>query len=538
MKNKKIIIILILIIVAQVVLKIAVDCKKEDFFVDEMYSYGLMHYKQAFIFEEENFQENWHNKEYLDDYIVINENEKWDFTRPYYNQMEDFHPPVYYFLLRIATAFNIGNFNPWTGLILNIIIFILCDIVLYLIGKKLFKNKWYSLLLVFAYGFSKFSAENTLFIRMYQLLELEMLLLINWSLSNCYKKELDVKNMIMFASIVLLGNMTHYYFVIFMLPIHILNIIRYIRRKQFKNLIKYVGIIIAIEVFITIIFPAYGGQLVGNSDRTRKTGSLKVWTIRLINRSKMYFEIIDNNMFHLKVSYLIKGILAIGIVTAVIELIRNYKKKIRISRKINTIIIPTAFYLFFIIATSPYIDIRYILPMFVFILIIIMYFLKKELEVILKNKKIALIITSIICIIYPLMLWKNENMEYQYTGNKEIMELIQTHEDIPCIYMYEHATVLKNRFMEDYNYVRQFEQVYIMEKTKFSIEHLKEVIKQVDTTKGIMIIADEMEMYKKIDEIVAGIDEVNQYKIVLRIEGKGSIKNIYLLHPSENIYDL
>ena len=57
---------------------IYIDYHKEDFFVDELYSYGLMNYKQAFIFEEDTFINNWHNKEYFDDYLVVSKEEAKD----------------------------------------------------------------------------------------------------------------------------------------------------------------------------------------------------------------------------------------------------------------------------------------------------------------------------------------------------------------------------------------------------------------------------------------------------------------------------
>ena len=77
-KNKKIIIILIIIILIQIIYKIYIDYHKEDFFFYELYSYGLMNYKQAFIFEEDTFINNWHNKEYFDDYLAVSKEEAKD----------------------------------------------------------------------------------------------------------------------------------------------------------------------------------------------------------------------------------------------------------------------------------------------------------------------------------------------------------------------------------------------------------------------------------------------------------------------------
>ena len=292
-RNKKIVIILIFLIAFQLLFKIYIDINKEDFFVDELFSYGLMNYKQAFIFEEPTFVNNWHDKEYFDEYLIVSEEEADNFGRAYKNQKEDYHPPLYYLLLRIAAGFTIGTFTKWTGLILNLIIFIGCAIVLYFIGKLLFGDKRYAILLVAFYGFSKFSTENTLFIRMYQLLELQILLLAYWGLKNYYKKELKLKEMLLFVAIVVLGTLTHYYYIIFLLGISLVYIIKYIKKKQFKNLSKFLIAFVMAQLLICLIFPKYLDQIVGNADRTETAEEVrsKCLDYVLIKRKRVHRNI-------------------------------------------------------------------------------------------------------------------------------------------------------------------------------------------------------------------------------------------------------
>ena len=50
---------------------------------------------------------------------------------------EDVHPPIYYLLLElICSMLFIDNFTKWSGLILNIIFFVLTICMLYLLAKK------------------------------------------------------------------------------------------------------------------------------------------------------------------------------------------------------------------------------------------------------------------------------------------------------------------------------------------------------------------------------------------------------------------
>ena len=208
-----------------------------------------------------------------------------------------------------------------------------------------------------------------------------------------------------------------------------------------------------------------------------------------------------------------------SIIILLINLVKNRNKKVqlKINRKINIIIVPTIFYWLVISLTSPYIDVRYILPLFVFILISIIYILKKELQILIKNKKAVLILLLIISICYLNPLWGNKEVKYQYTSSKEKFENIEKYKNIPCIYMYTPATVLNNGFTSDFNYVRQFENVYIMDATEFSIEKLEKALDGIDTSKGIIIIDQDRTAYKETKKIVEDIEQFENFEKVEEI---------------------
>lgn len=197
MKKKKIIIVtLFILIITQIIAIIYATSKREYYHIDEYYSHGLMQYKRAFIYENEDFLDNWHDSEYYKDYLTINENEKLDFSPVYKNQIEDVHPPLYYLFLRIACSFNIGDFSIWPGTILNIIIFILSSILLFLIAKEIFNNSYYALLVCFVTGFSLAVIKTVMYVRMYELLVLNILGLIYYHIRKSRIKELTYKDLI------------------------------------------------------------------------------------------------------------------------------------------------------------------------------------------------------------------------------------------------------------------------------------------------------------------------------------------------------
>lgn len=198
MKKEKIIIttLFIIIILMQIAAIIYGTNKREYYHIDEYYSHGLMQYKRAFIYENEGFLDNWHSSEYYEDYLTIDENEKFDFSPIFKNQIEDVHPPLYYLFLRIACSFNIGEFSIWPGTILNIIFFIMSSIVLFLIANEIFKNSYYALLVCFVTGFSLAVIETVMYVRMYQLLVFNILGLIYYHIRKNKVEKLTYKDLI------------------------------------------------------------------------------------------------------------------------------------------------------------------------------------------------------------------------------------------------------------------------------------------------------------------------------------------------------
>ena len=135
-KSKEPIIIVTILIIQTIILIIA-GINKSYIHMDEAYSLGLASYDKINIQDNKDFYNNWHNKEYYEDYLTVNDSEKYNYIQVYENQKNDVHPPFYYLLLRVAMGFHLNSYSKWPGIILNIIIYCFITIFMYLIIKKL-----------------------------------------------------------------------------------------------------------------------------------------------------------------------------------------------------------------------------------------------------------------------------------------------------------------------------------------------------------------------------------------------------------------
>lgn len=426
-------IVLVIILLFQLIVRVYFGNEKTYFHMDESYSYGLMNYDKINITDNEAFLNNWHDQNYYIDYYAVNDNEITNFIPIYENQKNDVHPPLYYLLLRVIASFNINSFTKWSGLILNNLIFIISSIFIYIISKKLFKNEIYALLTVFVSGFVLATIEMSLFIRMYELLSLWILILINEILK--IKEKLTIKNLIFLNIILLLGGLTQYHFFIFAVGIVIYLLYFLIKDKRYSDLKKLIiGIIITAGIYI-IIFPFAINHI--------------FFSYRGINANKPDIF----NIF----KYLYIVATKIAPFSVIVMSIYFFRRKKYEDKNINILVIPVILYFLVIALTTPWQDLRYIMAISPVIIIIIIYILK-------DYKKLLPLV--IFLIIIPKV-----HLDMTYSDKKEIVARLENN-DLPLIYVFNNDN---NRFLDD---------IYLFTKASKSL-----IVKNYDLSK-IEIIED------------------------------------------------
>ncbi len=428
--KKKVVIILILITLIQILTRIYFGFQKEYFHMDEMYSYGLMNYDKLNIADNSDFLNTWHNKEYYKDYLEVNKDELYDFRPVYENQKNDVHPPLYYLLLRIASSFNVDNFSKWTGLILNILIFAISNIFIYLIAKIIFKNPIYALLTCLINGFTLIALNSSLYIRMYELCNLNILIITYLHLKIYNKEKLKISYIVLITIFLILGGLTHYYYFIYVFTLAIIYITKCIKTKKYRNLGIYIaGIIIAAGVYL-LIFPyaishiLFGYRGVGTS-------------VNILNNFVGYIWIINKELFN----YLLPLALAI----LVFACLNKKKRKINLNKEIYLLLIPSLIYLIVVTLKAPYVEARYIMPIYSVIIISSIYLTKTYLKKAWDNKSTLFITTLLLLLIIYSPLLTRTKLEYTYTKYNSIAKNIKE-KNLPIIYVFNTS---KNRFLDD-----------------------------------------------------------------------------------------
>lgn len=518
--------------------------------------FGLASYNKTEIQNNNDFYNAWHDKEYYQDYLKVNDNEKIMFSQIIENQKNDNHPPLYYLILRIAMGFYINVFSKWPGIVINIIIYIFITIFMYLIGSKILrgkeKYKEKSVFLAFISSIMLSAVTSAIFIRMYALSTLNIVITTYLHLKLLENKS----NMILIGiSIsVLIGSLTHYYYLFYLVALFIMFVIKYIKEKKYKQLIKYVLAIGVAGICSLIIFPysinhiffGYRGKGVLNN-----LSNIGQHFVNIL----LYLFITNVYVFN---NFLI--VLMLVIVSVCIYKMIRYKKIMEEKNKyVKYIAIPTLFYFIIVSICSPYIELRYIIAVSPMIFILMMNCIYEILQNLFKEKTInkIMIFIFISMIIMPfisndiidLIIGKDfrneqessysskaeliENLknkcnipielipqiegiplanvllyikdfkiepEVLYSNKRDIMKKVTNElKSVPALYLFNSDN---NRFLDDILLFANIKESYIAKDIECTKENIKDIMENKDISNGILIFINDWQNNEKIVDIV------------------------------------
>ena len=420
LKDKKEVAIIIAIVIIQTIAFIIAGANKSYIHMDETYSLGLANYDKVEI----------HSKEYYEDYLAVQNKDIGKYSQVYENQKNDVHPPLYYLLLRFAMGFHRGSYSKWEGITLNIIIYAFVTIFVYLIIKKLLegeeKYKEKSAILALVSSLTLASINNVIYIRMYALATLNIVITTYLHLKLLDTKGNNYKLLTAIGISALVGSLTHYYYLFYLAILFIMFVIKYIKEKDYKSLLKYIVTMLLAGVISLIIYP-YSIQHMFFGYRGQ--GAIS----NLTNISK-FLSNICLYLFKINV-YAFNNVLII--ILGIIIYTKLKKVKIEKNRYVKYIAVPTIIYTILVAIASPWIELRYIMPVCGLIFILVLYVT----YMLLKGKNKIIIGVFLLMIIMPIITnnvidlvvgqdFKREK-ETSYSSKTEMAEKLKSEFNLP-----------------------------------------------------------------------------------------------------------
>ena len=433
------------IILLQICLIAYFGYKKEGLFMDELWTFNLSNgYFFPMVGDASSYYDRWLPGDFFHDALVASK--PFSFDSVFYNQSADVHPPLYYAIIHFICSITIGEYSKWHGIILNIALFLISQILLFELTKKVTKETRYALVVCFLYGFSIGTISMCVSIRMYMLLTLFTVLItylhylyFNLVFHNeSFSSKTENILIIIVGTSYMLGFLVHYYFVIyaFFLSLFTLPII-YIF-SGCKSLIKYVLGTVSGIISAVMIFPSCLTHILGSGYRGVEAFN-NLHETNIYDRVKDFLSFVNNET----------GVLTITSVCILLftftKLLRccdigrlGYRKNIEVTipikclkfnlchnRVLLTVIALALISSFILISKiAGFVTPRYIWHLQPLIVIIAFLLSIKCIDKTLKNKNFAICFIVIIFVAVMTPNIRTKNIAWLYTVDKPVFDIL------------------------------------------------------------------------------------------------------------------
>lgn len=258
-KHNAISLLFTLIIALQVAVCLFWANSKTGLFIDEIHSFGLSNSEHfAFLNRDTATMNSWLDKDHFHKYLTVQNDGKFNYVNVYRNQAADVHPPLFYIALHTVCSFFPDSCSKWYGIVLNILFFIITQIILLKISMRMTGNNVMlsSAVLIF-YGSTMLAIDNVLFIRMYMMLTMFAVLTCDLHLK-MFCRKVDFKNLLPVFFITYAGCMTQYYFAIFAFFLSAVLCLCLLFEKKIKELLFYAStILLSVGCFLITYSPVF-----------------------------------------------------------------------------------------------------------------------------------------------------------------------------------------------------------------------------------------------------------------------------------------
>lgn len=307
-KSRKGLIVLFFLIALHILVVGYIGFNRSLLFTDEVYSYGLANSENYTFCEPESNLTllDWTDSSFFQNYMQYDRSKPFSFHAAFVNQANDVHPPLYYCLLHIVSYFWFGSwYSPVPGVILNLLMLPIIDLLLFSIAKYFTSNPLASFSTVVLWAFSSAGLSNAIFIRMYLLVSLWILVLVYYHIflakallitTPSSKKVISFRYIlycVILCTIVTVGGLTHYYFYFFAAALGCCVCLYLLLFRKYKAFFIY-GICLWLGVGLALlIFPQTLNHLFTHrgSYATNNLGSFNAL------KFQEYFSYINQSLF-------------------------------------------------------------------------------------------------------------------------------------------------------------------------------------------------------------------------------------------------
>ncbi|MDD5924416.1 MAG: glycosyltransferase family 39 protein [Clostridia bacterium] len=388
--KKKTSILLLVTMIISLSISIFFIYNKQGYHEDELLTFNLANSSCELSADGE-----WYSFDDFNSYLSVSDSNRFDYTMVYENQIKDgVHPPLYYFLFHSICSLFPDIFSKWFSFFLNGCFMMGAIYFLFKTAALICRNNTYALLSAIAYAMSLACITTTIYIRMYAMLTF-FVVLFSYMTLFLYRnyENVKTKHFVIFCIVAFLGNLTHYYFILFEVLVGITLLIITIKRKGAFSIKKYIiaGVLAAVASLAVYPF-IITNVLSGN--RGLDTGNISIDFITILTygvyKIRTYMQIISKEIFINQI-----WLFVLCCVLLLVSLIyTKFLRKTKICDEAKIIFIPALIFLIGIMIASPFNSDRYIMAVMPFVVMIFLFGIAMLLKRFFSRKIVCIVLTT------------------------------------------------------------------------------------------------------------------------------------------------
>lgn len=228
---------------------------------DEYFSIGFANNTEDFLFltpgviQEYSEEGNWIKGDFLHEWLSVQEDERFEIMSIHRNVRNDVHPPLYFMLLNWISSFFVDEVTLFPGYLINVISGAVICILMYLIMRKIFLDKWIALIPPLFWTTSAAGSITMTYLRMYAPLCALTLLCLYLHILYMEQKKERFGVLFWLTACTLVGTLTHYYYYVMQFIFFVVIVITLLYYKQFKKLFCYGMSLLIGEIISVAAYP-------------------------------------------------------------------------------------------------------------------------------------------------------------------------------------------------------------------------------------------------------------------------------------------
>lgn len=474
--------------------------QKQGYFIDEIYSFGLSNgYYKPFItsYGDEIFDQ-WADQSVINDYMTVQEGQRFAYGSVIYNQSQDVHPPIFYLLLHTVSSFFPGTYSKWFGIAINLACFLLSSVFLWLLGRRVMKSQWLGLIPVMIWGFSAGAVSYAVYIRMYMVMTL-FTVLSAYLHGRMVRTWQSPRELAFLYGVTICGILTQYYFVIFAFFLSAAYCLWKLLKKAWKETFVYGAVMFGSVETSILLFPACITQLTRKdevvAEETRKNiGNLNTFLTNL----KSYGYGVNSEFFSglYQAAFLLILLAALGILGSFLFGKAGWNKEKQMKRAgerdvtMGLLLFGWVGAVLTIGAVAVVPSPRYICSLYPLMVLTGIWLLWRFTRGFKKAMAACLAAVTVLFLCLSFLSYERGFVQYLYQDEPARLQKAGEYSQTPCLYVTNYRVAA---LTQDLRTLSCYQEFYVTSQEK--LKNVKAVLAEEDLEKGLIVTVDYNEFW-------------------------------------------